>query len=426
MTPAVASLVALLAALVLSVASRVNVGIVAIPLAWAVGAYAGQPPGAVLGGFPASLFVTLLGVTLLFTLAEVNGTVAFIARRLLDVARGGAATVAPMFFLIAGGISTVGPGAIPSVALTAPLAMAIGQRAGVPAFLTALMVTNGANAGNLSPLSAVGVIANTRMASVGLGGHEWKVWAANFLAHVLVSAAALAVFARRPRSHAAPDAGTTALSRAQWFTLIVIGAWVAVVVLARAPIGLAAFAAAVVLIAAGAADETAAIRKIPWAALVMVCGVTTLVAAAEQAGGTQLFTELLGRFATPATLDGVIAFVTGVISTCSSTSGVVLPTFLPMAPGLVAGGRVAPVDARRAVRGRRGRSRHVPRAVSQAARLGPVDDARRRAAVPAVRGTPRAAVSRRGSAPAVLAGGSRTGRARARTRIVPDQSFRAR
>jgi len=73
---------------------------------------------------------------------------------------------------IAGIVSMLGPGAIASVALVAPLAMAIGARTGVPAFLTALMVANGANAGNLSPLSAIGVIANTRMAAAGLGGQQ--------------------------------------------------------------------------------------------------------------------------------------------------------------------------------------------------------------------------------------------------------------
>jgi hypothetical protein len=34
-------------------------------------------------------------------------------------------------------------------------------------------------------------------------------------------------------------------------------------------------------------------------------------------------------------VNGIIAFVTGVISTYSSTSGVVLPTFLPTVPGLI-------------------------------------------------------------------------------------------
>jgi len=40
-------------------------------------------------------------------------------------------------------------------------------------------------------------------------------------------------------------------------------------------------------------------------------------------------------YTNPATINGTIAFVTGLISTYSSTSGVVLPTFLPTVPGLV-------------------------------------------------------------------------------------------
>jgi hypothetical protein len=68
----------------------------------------------------------------------------------------------------------------------------------------------------------------------------------------------------------------------------------------------------------------------------MVCGVTVLIALLERTGGMDLFTSILARFATPDTVNGVIAFVTGAISTYSSTSGVVLPAFLPTVPGLVA------------------------------------------------------------------------------------------
>ena len=195
MSPAVASVVALVAAIAVSCTSRVNVGLLAIPLAWAVGVHAGRAD-AVIGSFPAGLFVTIAGVTLLFTLAETNGTIGLIARRLMNLTRGRSRLVPILLFLIAGVISTMGPGAIVSVALVAPVAMAIGARAGIAPFLTALMVTNGANAGNLSPLSAVGIIANTNMAAAGLGGHEWKVWAANFVAHLLVAAIAFAVLAR--------------------------------------------------------------------------------------------------------------------------------------------------------------------------------------------------------------------------------------
>jgi Na+/H+ antiporter NhaD/arsenite permease-like protein len=336
MNPAIASLVALLAAIVLSFTSRINVGLVAIPLAWLVGLHSRQPAEAVLGGFPSSLFLTLAGVTLLFSLADVNGTMGRAAERLIGTARGSARLVPPLVFLMAGLVATVGPGAIASVALVAPMAMAVTRRAGIPPFVTALMVANGANAGNLSPLSAVGVIANTRMAAAGLGGHEWKVFAANFLAHVLVTAVAYGALVRTvPKAMVAGESGEAGLSRDQVVTAMVVSAWVAAVVLFSAPIGIAAFAAAALVVIARAADETRAVRAMPWSAILMVCGVTLLVTTVERAGGMELFTALLARLATPATLNGVIAFVTGAISTCSSTSGVVLPTFLPMAPRLV-------------------------------------------------------------------------------------------
>jgi hypothetical protein len=49
----------------------------------------------------------------------------------------------------------------------------------------------------------------------------------------------------------------------------------------------------------------------------------------------ELFSALLARLATPATVNGVLAGVTGLLSTYSSTSGVVYPAFLPAIPGMV-------------------------------------------------------------------------------------------
>lgn len=335
--PATASVIALLVAILVSCTSRINVGLVAIPLAWAVGAYAGRPADAVLGGFPSSLFVTLAGVTVLFSLAETNGSVSLLAHRMLALARGRHALVPLLIFTIACLVATVGPGAIVSVAIVAPVAMAIGRRAGISPFLTSLMVANGANAGNLSPLSAVGIIANTRMAAAGLGGHEWKVFAANFLAHLIVGAAAYLLLVRGGGGGTAtslPDRDAP-ITRSQVLTIAIVALWVTGVVGFSLPIGLSGFAAAAAVILVRAADETTAIKRMPWSAIVMVCGMTMLVTLVEKSGGMDVFTALLAKLARPSTLNGVIAFVTGVISTYSSTSAVVLPTFLPTVPGLV-------------------------------------------------------------------------------------------
>ena len=339
MNPAVASLLALVIAIVASIATRVNVGIIAVAFAWLVGVYvAGLGADAIVRGFPSTLFVTLAGVTLLFAAVEENGTLRQLAHRAARLARGDARLLPVVFFVLAGVISSVGPGAISSVALVAPLAMAIGDRAGVPPFLTALMVANGANAGNLSPVSSVGVIANTTMAEAGMGGHEWKVFLANFAAHVLVALAAYVLLGGhrlRGSAEAPASEGDGRLEARHRTSVAVVLAWIAGVVLLKLNLGLSAFAAVGLLIALRTVEDATAIRRMPWAVIVMVSGVTMLIALLESTGGMDLFTAALAGLATPRIVNGAIAFVTGAISTYSSTSGVVLPAFLPTVPGLV-------------------------------------------------------------------------------------------
>ena len=338
MTPDVASLIALLIAIVLSCTSRINVGVLSIAFAWLIGVYlAAMKPEAVAAGFPAALFVTLAGVTLLFGLAHVNGTLHGLAQRAVRLARGNARVLPLFFFAIALVLSAVGPGAILGVALLIPLAMPIGVEAGVPRLLTALMVANGANAGNLSPVSVVGIIANTKMADAGMVGYEWNVFAANAVAHLLVGAAAYLLFGGRrlPGRRAAAPPPMEALTTPQRVTTMVVLAWMVAVVAFSLNVGMAAFAAASIVILLNMGDETAAVRHIPWGVIIMVCGVSMLIAVLEKTGGMDLFSSLLAAIALPSTLNGTIAFVTGLISSWSSTSGVVLPAFLPTVPSLV-------------------------------------------------------------------------------------------
>lgn len=355
MSPAGLSLAALLLALALSMTTRINVGWLAMAFAWLIGVYrAGMRPDAVMAGFPATLFLALTGVTLLFAIAETNGTLTALAVRVMRFARGSIRLIPVLLFLLACGIASVGPGAIATVALLAPLSMSIGARAGLRPLLTALMVANGANAGNLSPFSSVGVIANGAMARAGLTGYQGRVWLANFAAHVLVAAAAYVWLVRAGSAELAEAAGDAAtdvpieagerseskdprlpFGRSQRLTLVVVALWIAGVLALDLSLGLSAFAASVVLLVANAGDEAAAVRRMPWAIIMMVSGVSVLIGVLEKTGGMDLFTTLLARAASPASLNGVIAFVTGAISTYSSTSGVVLPAFLPAVPGLV-------------------------------------------------------------------------------------------
>ena len=341
MSSAAITLLALLAAIVLSMVSRLNIGLLAIGMAWIIGVYAaGGKADSVMAGFPVDLFLTLSGVCFLFAIAELNGTFPVMAQRVMGGTARSRVAIPLSFFVSAMIISAVGPGAIASTALIVPIAAAIGRRAHIPPMLTALMVANGANAGNLSPISAVGVIANSRMAEAGLGGNEIAVMLANLGAHVLVSLIAWIWFLPKLRAANAVPAieengiGAAEFTRAHMITLAVLSVWIVGIVLFKANLAFSAFAAGVALILLRAGDEKAAIARMPWGILLMVCGVATLVALVQANGGTELFSALIARVAGAESIYGVIAFATGLISTYSSTSGVVLPVFLPMVPSL--------------------------------------------------------------------------------------------
>ena len=120
-----------------------------------------------------------------------------------------------------------------------------------------------------------------------------------------------------------------------WLTVALITALLVLVIVFNFEVGLTAMAASVILVFARAADEKDAIKNMPWGVILMVTGVTVLITLLEKTQGLALFTDLLVRISTRESVTAVVAFVTGVVSVYSSTSGVVLPAFLPTVPGLV-------------------------------------------------------------------------------------------
>jgi di/tricarboxylate transporter len=346
MSLAVLSVVALAVAIVVSCVTTLNVGVLAVALAWIIGVYVGgQPVATVMGGFPSQLFLTLTGMTLLFTAAQCNGTLDRLAHHAVQTCRGNRGVIPIMFFLLAAGLASMGPGNIATAAIVAPMAMATAVRVKIPLFLMAIMVGNGANSGSLSPFAPTGIIVNGLMERNGLDGYELSTYLYNLGAHAAVAFGGYFLFGG-VKLFGAPAGGPVAASNdpaldtgpafewRHWLTLAVIAALILSVLFFNVNVGMGAFLAAVVLVLSGAADDGEAIKRMPWRVIVMVCGVTVLIALLERAQGIDLLVSLVARFSTKDTVTAVVAFLTGVISVYSSTSGVVLPAFLPMVPGL--------------------------------------------------------------------------------------------
>ncbi len=340
----VISLLALLAVVIAGSFLPVNVGVLAIAAAFLVGVpLAGLKTPAIVAGFPAGLFLTLVGVTLLFSQARVNGTLDRISALAVSHARGRAGVIPVIFFLLALVFASIGPGNIASTALLAPVAMAAAARAGVPAFLMAMMVCCGANAGALSPFAPTGIIANGLMGKIGIEDAQWTNYFSLLISQAFVGFAGYfllggARLLREGTGTVALEEGSSGdqpLNRQQKLTLAVIAALIFAVLVFKVDITIGAFVGAAVLSLARAADEKETLRSMPWGVVLMVCGVTVLIGVADKTGGMDLLTWMLSGLSTQETITGVIALVTGVISVYSSSSGVVLPAFLPTIPGLI-------------------------------------------------------------------------------------------
>ena len=290
---------ALVLAVTLSCTTTINVGILSMAMALIVGVFlGGMTPNAVLEGFPTDLMVTLIGVTLLFSIAECNGTLARLTGRATRVCRGHAGVLPIMFFAIGFVVATIGAGATPASALLAPPAMAVAARAGIPPLLMAIMTGNGALAGTLSPFAPTGIVANGVMQRIGLGGVEWQTFGYNALAHTVVGIGGFVLFGgwrlflRRDESVEADDADAAVRwNRATSLTAAGIVVLIGTVAGLGMNVGMMALIIATALILLRVVNEAQAIQRMPWGVILMVTGVTVLVSMMQETQGLALITS---------------------------------------------------------------------------------------------------------------------------------------
>src|ERR671912_339082 len=142
------SIYGLCAMFVVATLLPINMGVLAFVGAFLIGTLvAGQSTKDIIAGFPAGLFLTLVGITYLFALAQNNGTIDWLVR----------------------------------------LAMGFAAQPGIGPMLMGMMVVHGAQAGGFSPISIYGGITNGVVAQAGLPLNEIATFAASFAVNFAVA-----------------------------------------------------------------------------------------------------------------------------------------------------------------------------------------------------------------------------------------------
>ena len=369
--PALVSILALVILVGISCVNEdLNVGFLGIAFGIIVGGvFAGTPATKVMNAFPLSLFMILVGVTFLFGMAQTNGTMEKLTAYSIRACKGNTALVPIIIYILATFITTIGPGNIAGCALMAPVAMAIASKVKMPAFLMTLLVVGACNGAAFSPFAPTGIISNGIIAKVApelgipadyLNTLAWKIHFNSTIAQGFVNIGGFFVMGglkwMREQKGAALDIDELApkpepFNAAQKTTLLLVAILIILVVVPGLPgvkgtlpktitnmlsnVGSISFVLSIVLMLTGYGDSKAAVKVMPWSVIMMVCGVSVLIDVMDKAGGLNFLVEVMASVAGPTTICFWTAFVPAVISAYSSSSGVVMPMFLPMTPGLV-------------------------------------------------------------------------------------------
>lgn len=356
---------ALGAMFVLATALPVNMGMLAFVGAFLVGTLAaGMNAKAILAGFPADLFLTLVGITYLFALAQNNGTIDWLVRLAVRAVRGRIAAIPWIMFLTAAGLTSVGAVSPAAVAIIAPIALGFAARHGISPLLMGLMVVHGAQAGGFSPISIYGGITNKIVAKAGLPLNEMATMMASFGVNLAVAlllfcllggtrllrrdgalragslgAARVGQLASAQGGAGAADepalppsadaaAGGTPLQRAA--TVAGLAALAVLTLFFKMDIGFVSITIGLLLSLMAPELQKRALGQVSWPEIVLIVGVSTYVGVLDKMGTIDFVGHSVAGLASPLAAALLLCFVGAVVSAFASSTAV-LGSLIPLA-----------------------------------------------------------------------------------------------
>lgn len=329
----------------------------------------------ILDGFPASLFVILVGVTYLFALARNNGTVDWIIHAAVRAVRGRVALVPWAMFAVCAAVTAMGAVSPAAVAIIAPVAMGFATRYRIHPMLMGFMVVQGATAGSFSPIGIFGVITNDVMRQNGLPSSPALLFVSTFAAAAVVAAIAYASFGGRAliargaservlvnavgnasgggdtitgsgpgdsskgggksSGGTAPHEGALNLERR--LTLLGLASLALGALVFDLDVGFTALTVAVLLTLIFPASARGAVDKISWGTVLLIGGIVTYVALLQNQNTVQWLGDSVAHVGIPLLAAFLICLIGAIVSAFASTTGI-LGALIPLAiPFLMTG-----------------------------------------------------------------------------------------
>lgn len=342
------SLLLLAVAIVIGYFRKTNVGLVCMLFAVIIGKLAGVPNGEILKGFKPNLFINLMGVTLLFSILNKNGTIELLAHKIVGLAGKNNFLIPVAVFLMGMGLTTIGPGSIPLLAIMPAFAIPLAKAHGYNPLMLAIIGCSGCFGGRMSTITPEGILSFEllRQGGIDTALAQWPIYTAQLVSGALIALAAFVYYKGYwpQKVQEAQEETESTFTGLQWLSLLGLLTMAVLVIAFKQNVGLVCFSISAILLICHAAPEKQSLKGIPWGVLLMVSGVSMLMNLVIKTGGLKLMISALSTLMNGYTAPAVMAATAGIMSLFSSGLGVVFPTLLPTVAELGQSIGVNPVE----------------------------------------------------------------------------------
>lgn len=379
MSAEIATIIGLVIMFIVATALPINMGAVAFALAFIIGGvWVGMDGKAVLAGFPGDLFLTLVGITYLFAIAQKNGTIDLLVHWAVKAVRGHIGAIPWVMFVITAVLTAFGALGPAAVAIIGPVALRFAKHYRINPLMMGLLVIHGAQAGGFSPISVYGGITNKVVEKAGLQVTEMAVFLTSLGFNLMMAIVCFLAFGgiallrrrEQPRSEgdfmqagdqashrsfaieghgAVVSAGggtlstdpialeAVSLSRDRLITLLgLLGLGVAAL-LFKLNVGLVSITVAVLLAMISPNAQKGAVDGISWSTVLLISGVVTYVAVLEKAGAVNYIGDSVSHIGAPLLGALLVCYVGGIVSAFASSAAVLGATIPLAVPFLMQG-----------------------------------------------------------------------------------------
>lgn len=333
----VIALILFLATILIAFFKKVNVGLLALAVAAVAVRLFGLKDKDVLAGVNVSLFITLVGITMLFTIITQTGALDLLAKKIVALA-GKRVWLLPILLMATGFLIVgMGPGGVPALAIIPPLSVAVALQTGYDPIMLTLVAICGMTAGRFSPITPEAQIISDAITKAGYSGNVTLP----VMLNVFISQIATALvffFMYKGHKVKAPEQAikveSEKFSTKQIAALLSIFIMLVMIIGFKVNIGIAALFMAVILLLFEIAEDGKVIKAMPWTTIMMVIGVGVLLAIVDKVGAIKLLNNSLASVMNKSTATPIMTLSSGLLSFVSSALGVVYPTMMPVAISL--------------------------------------------------------------------------------------------